>query len=160
MVKWDGVLNAYHRHWINLSRGVGCADHTGRHVQYMRLQSTWCEQRRWDDILWTIPTGFYVDISDGSGNVVVHDQSERQRTPRALWQGLRFVEIACCKSWGYKIPELVEANNSRGGKAMDQYLLGVWDWEISDRTKTLLGYYKKFTIAPPQIMYCDGRGIK
>ncbi|GAA3832383.1 hypothetical protein GCM10022226_62010 [Sphaerisporangium flaviroseum] len=85
-------------HYLNLSRGLLCAPHVEQ-PRFLRLQSTWCEQKRWADVLWTLSPDFYYTLAIGQA-LTVHDVSERPRVTRACWQGLAWVRFACARLWG------------------------------------------------------------
>jgi hypothetical protein len=101
--------------WINLTNGTLCGIDVepGR---YLRLQSTWCEAKRWDDILWTLPVGLYMSLAAGD-EVVVHDQSERARATRAQWQGLSWVRYYLGHTWGLRQAEEISRSGMDVGPA-------------------------------------------
>lgn len=118
--------------FANLTNGIACAPDGAR---LMRLQSTWCEQKRWSDILWTLPADFYAFASDGA-DLVVHDQSERARLTRAQWQGLSWVRYALRTAWG--LPEAAEF--ARNGMNVTGYWRSVWA-QTDKRTRSYLDYF-------------------
>ncbi|MDA1359783.1 hypothetical protein O1R50_09125 [Glycomyces luteolus] len=82
-------------HYRNLTRGLLCGP-SGSKV--LRIQSTHCEQKLWAQLLWQIPDQLLWDLACGR-TVIVHDQSERDRETRAMWQGLQLVRIVTETSW-------------------------------------------------------------
>jgi hypothetical protein len=119
--------------YANLSNGILCAPSPWNAT---RIQSTWCEQKRWEDILWTIPVSLYVEAANGIP-IIVHDQSERSRLTRAQWQGLSMLRHVLRRAWGLPIhPEF-----SRGGHNVTAYWDYVYDHVLSDRVKRYLRYF-------------------
>ncbi|MEV0237831.1 hypothetical protein [Nonomuraea sp. NPDC050786] len=126
----DGV------HYLNLTRGLLCSHHVDQ-PRYLRLQSTWCEQKRWADILWTIGPDFYQHLA--AGPVTVHDVSERPRATRACWQGLAWVRYACERLWSAPTtPAIV-----RNGHDMTAYFDRQLD-NLDDRVKKHVRYFWQF----------------
>ena len=82
-------------HYRNLTRGLLCGP-IGSKV--LRIQSTHCEQQLWAQLLWQVPDQLLWDLARGR-TVIVHDQSERDRETRAMWQGLQLVRIVTETSW-------------------------------------------------------------
>ncbi|GGS85030.1 hypothetical protein GCM10010156_49550 [Planobispora rosea] len=136
-------------HYLNLTRGLLCASHVPR-PHYLRLQSTWCEQKRWGDILWTLGPDFYQHLA--TRPVTVHDVSERPRTTRACWQGLTWVRFACERLWNAPPGPAI----GRSGHGMTDYfsreLAG-----LDHRVKKHVRYFRRFhTGQPLRISICSG----
>jgi len=91
------------KHYINLSRGVYCPHFDvlwNRETPYnwVRIQSTQCEQKLWAEILRTLGPQFYMDAAQGT-TIVLHDQSEKNRETRAMRQGLSWIRYALDATW-------------------------------------------------------------
>ncbi|MBF6332449.1 hypothetical protein [Nocardia transvalensis] len=86
-------------HFANLTRGLLCPHLVGYEVRYTRIQSTSCEQKRWHDVIFGAGPDLLMTMALGR-LAIVHDQSERPRETRAMWQGLVFVRRACEHLWG------------------------------------------------------------
>lgn len=121
--------------FANLTNGVACAPPDAR---VSRIQSTWCEQKLWEDVLWTVPAELYYHAGQGR-LVVVHDQSERVRATRAQWQGLSLVRHVCRRAWG--LPRLPEPARRDGGTNMSPYWDGVYEG-LSERVKRYVRYFE------------------
>lgn len=65
---------------------------------FVRIQSTWCEQHRWGDILADLDYKF-VACCRILGIAVVVDRSQRKEYPRAIYQGLPWIEYAMNRYW-------------------------------------------------------------
>lgn len=86
--------------FINLTRGIYCAhapDILTGPVNWVRIQSTQCEQKMWPEILRGLGAQFY--MATAYGPVVVHDCSERNRETRAMWQGLSWIRYVLNRVW-------------------------------------------------------------
>lgn len=134
--------------YYNLSRGVLCGPPAN--ARFMRLQSTWCEQKRWEDILWTTPPDLYYHLALGD-TVIVHDQSEKPRLTRAQWQGLSWIRHVVSTTWyGAAEPEF-----SRSGMLVSGY----WEEQygrLSDRVLTYVGRFGEWAIDGPGLLEpCD-----
>ncbi|HZO67899.1 MAG TPA: hypothetical protein VFB74_23110 [Kribbellaceae bacterium] len=125
--------------FVNLTRGLLC----GRDVEsgrYLRIQSTWCEQKRWGDIVLTASPDLLFHAAQGHA-CVVHDRSEKDRVTRAQWQGLSWLRYACSVAWYGK----AEPEFSRGGHRVDDYWLACWR-ALPDRTRTYLDWYRRWSV--------------
>lgn len=137
----------HYRDYINLTRGALCPHLDDLDpiylamVRYVRIPSTWCEQKRWGDILTSLGADFYMDLARGV-DVTVHDVSEKDRETRAMWQGLEWVEYACTRTW-YRGDEDRVQWVSRSGMNVRRY----WDAaykSLGDTHLALLRYYGNF----------------
>ena len=95
-------------HFLNLSNGPELLDLVppGERVEFIRIQSTWCEQKRWADLLAGISDSFLLHLAMGH-ECVVYDAGSRTECPRAIWQGLTWIHWAACRSWsadGFRAP--------------------------------------------------------
>lgn len=88
------------REYANLTNGLACAPQS---ALITRLPSTWCEQKLWDQVTTGVGPQMLRDLANGT-QVVVHDQSERQRLTRAQWQGLSWLRYACSRAWNMQVP--------------------------------------------------------
>lgn len=98
---WQLLRDARSRVFVNLTNGTEWLDELaidGVDWRYMRLQSTWCEQKLWEHILWTLPEDFLMAAALGQTCLVL-DTSGNERGPRALWQGLEWVRYALGEAW-------------------------------------------------------------
>lgn len=79
--------------FYNLTNGIEDAakmleEGNGSPVNFVRIQSTWCEQHRWDDILKDLDYKFVV-CCRVYGEAWGVDRSPKKQFPRALYQGCR-----------------------------------------------------------------------
>jgi len=124
-------------HYANLSNGLECP-HL-KHIPYslVRIQSTWCEQKRWEDILMTLSPDIFFRLAQGD-RCIIHDVSEKPRITRAVWQGLPWIRFACRKAW--KLPSEKEFTR---GHEVSNYFESQWR-ELSERCRTYLKYFRKY----------------
>lgn len=125
-------------HFVNLSNGLGCG-HQPERPHFLRIQSTWCEQKRWEDVLMTVGPDLLYHLATNGEQLIVHDKSEKDRLTRALWQGMKWVVYACERAWGLE-PESVIM---RGGHNATGYFEGAYD-SLSERTVNYLKYFGKY----------------
>jgi hypothetical protein len=64
----------------------------------IRIQSTACEQKRWDYILNELDYDFLFNVAIGT-HIKVVDYSARKEKPRALYQGLVWVQYVLNRVW-------------------------------------------------------------
>lgn len=138
-------------HFINLSRGVLCPHVVDLDtLRYIRIQSTWCEQKRWADVIMSVGADLLINAATGV-TCIIHDVSERQREPRAIWQGVEFIRYCCEKSWNGTTIDI----RSRGGNPMRDYFGKVWTSLPTTATK-MIHYYRQYHVpgAPVNIRGC------
>ena len=133
-------------HVANLTNGVLCAP---ADATYLRIQSTWCEQKRWEDLLWAMPADLLVNLALGH-KVIVHDQSEQQRATRAQWQGLSWIRYALRAAWD--LPEGRE--KSRSNMDVTHYWWQQWR-DLDFPVRRHLNYYKAFDPTQVDLVPCE-----
>ncbi len=123
-------------YYCNLTNGLEHLDRLGS-VRMIRIQSTWCEQKRWNDIIFALSDDLLFNLAIGN-KCVICDCSAKNRIPRALWQGLEVIEYFLNKYWFGK-------NYSCKGRAkgMENYLCNI---TLTNSTIKKLKYYKKFLL--------------
>lgn len=136
-------------HYVNLTRGLECPhlDTLPTPPRMLRIQSTWCEQKRWADILWTVGPDLYYHLAVGEV-VTVHDLSEKPRQTRATWQGLSWIRAACQLAWDGRV-QLPEC--SRGGMDLTGYWYQRWR-ALPERVHTHVEYFGRYRNQPYQVL--------
>jgi hypothetical protein len=85
--------------WINLTNGLQAIHDYGlSDYRIMRIQSTHCEQKRWSDVLASIPDEFLWNLAAGM-ECRVYDYGAHKPVPRAIWQGLEWAKYAITRRW-------------------------------------------------------------
>lgn len=139
--------------YANLTRGLLCATNVGTTPifdHYCRIQSTHCEQKLWPAVI----NGAGPDLLMNAAMqhiCIVHDQSEKLRRTRALWQGLTFVRMTCEILWNVEPKLRRNYHDRRGGKAMEQYFLSVIA-DLDRSVKRYVDYYSQFYLGGPVAM--------
>lgn len=125
-------------HYANLSNGIWCA--CGSPMDGVtRIQSTACEQKLWDSVVWGAGPDLLYWLAAGEC-VTVHDVSERPRMPRALWQGVPMLRYFCERAWGLEPGPVLFRNGNVGTAYAEQ------SWRsLPDPVRNHLQYFRKFT---------------
>lgn len=127
--------------FINLTRGLMCCEVENPH--YLRIQSTWCEQKRWEDVLATVGPDFLYHLAVGEP-IRVHDVSERMRMTRACWQGLTWIRFACERLWGAVETPAIARGGVNATRYFEEELV-----KISPRVKKQVEYFGGFYRGKP-----------
>jgi hypothetical protein len=123
--------------YVNLTGGIECIERLGlKDYRFIRIQSTACEQKRWDFILQDLDYDFLMSLALGE-RVVVFDTSKRGMS-RAVWQGLKWVEYALNRRWFDKEVEVIVRGHNASGYFRQVY------GSLDNRTFRKLDYFKKF----------------
>lgn len=110
-------------HYANLTRGTLCP-HLGQCEcsHFCRIQSTSCEQKHWDRVIYDAGPDLLHYMGQGA-EIVVHDFSEKPRETRAMWQGLSWIRYAAQRIL-HQTPTPI---TGRGGAAMQVYFEREYD---------------------------------
>lgn len=124
--------------YLNLTNGIEALELEGFwDAHFIRIQSTACEQKRWDFILQELDYNFLMDIALGY-NVYVVDYGAGKNVPRALYQGLRFIKYALSRRWLNKIVDAKVKGYDCSNYFDECYRA------LDKRTLKKLDYFKKF----------------
>ena len=107
-------------------------------IAFIRLQSTACEQGRWNFILNNIDSNFLMSLALGY-ECIVMDYSSRyggKRPSRAIWQGLEWIRYALNRSWFDRESLCIYGQHRHFKK--------IYDHGLKKATKRRLKYFKKF----------------
>src|SRR3989304_3594428 len=128
------------KHFINLTNGIEALLYNAPDgIGFIRIQSTACEQKRWDFILQDLDNNFLMWLAIGAECVVI-DFGANKNVPRAIYQGLEFVRYVLNRRWlGLAIKPIVRGNN------VSEYFSEQYD-KLSDSTLKKLDYFKKFLL--------------
>lgn len=131
--------------FFNLTNGIEwlplfCDKHRYGY-NFIRLQSTWCEQHRWDDILADLDYTFLLHLRV-RGIAYVFDCSQKKVLSRALYQGLVWVRYALNRCW-YNNGERAIIRTTHGNMDVTDYFDKEYK-KLSKRTLSKLNYLKKF----------------
>ena len=125
------------RRFVNLTNGIEAIPSIDGDYSFVRIQSTACEQKRWDFILQDLDNNFLMSLALGH-ECIVYDFGARKARPRAAYQGIEFIKFALAWRW------LGEVNNAwvKGHNAKAYFLTSCN--ALDDRTKKKLDYFKRF----------------
>lgn len=125
-------------YFINLTAGLEhIPDFKSLDFQFIRIQSTHCEQKHWEKILQDLDNNFLMKLAIGRKCCVFDFTSRKSKKnkSRAIWQGLAWIEYVLYRVWFGREIKL------KFGMHMyfrEQYKT------LSDCTKRKLKYYRKF----------------
>lgn len=126
-------------HWINLTNGLqAIRDYGLSDWRALRLQSTYCEQKRWEDVLTSVPDEMLLRLAMGE-ECRVYDYGARKPQPRACWQGLEWVRYALTRRWTGELLQPAGRAASSGPYFDQQYR------QMSDRARHRLDYFANLT---------------
>lgn len=158
-------------HFANLTRGLLCPHFLGgeRMIGATRIQSTHCERKDWPGVLRGLGPTFWVAAIHYP--VIVHDFSEKEREPRALWQGLSWVRYVAHRTfWGRPVDLGIRKSNnpllwtprfvavkeySRRGMMVSQY----WERQYQKLPNNLVKeveYFRKYLRVTPETISIQG----
>lgn len=121
------------KRYLNLTNGL--AGQAYLYDGYVRIQSTACEQKRWDFILQDLDNSVLMYLALGEEVVIVDGG---RKPPRAIWQGLEWIRYVLERWWYGRVPKLTGRLESADGYFDDCYL------NLDVRTAARLDYFKKF----------------
>jgi hypothetical protein len=100
------------KYYLNLTNGIEyILLHKQNNYSFIRIQSTACEQKRWEYILQELDYTFLMDLAVGNRCVVI-DYSARKEVPRSIYQGLEWIKFVLSRVWfGADYTPLVRGNN-------------------------------------------------
>jgi hypothetical protein len=128
------------KHFVNLTNGIEAIRHIEGEYSFIRIQSTACEQKRWDFILQELDYNFLVSLALGY-ECVVYDYGANKPVPRAVYQGLEFVRYVLNLHWfGRETPAYVKGHNAAG-------YFRLVHAQLEERTLKRLDYFRKFLLA-------------
>ena len=82
--------------YINLTNGL---EVNSSPQNVLRIQSTKCEQKLWQDVIDSLPDDLLWELVNGRDATII-DNSERPRISRALWQGAALGYFTLMRSLG------------------------------------------------------------
>lgn len=86
------------RHFVNLTNGIEAVPNITEPYAFIRIQSTACEQKRWDFVLQELDYTFLLALASGEV-CAIYDYGANKPVPRALYQGVEWVRYALTRRW-------------------------------------------------------------
>lgn len=123
--------------YLNLTNGLEYMDEI-ENYKFVRIQSTYCEQKLFDKVIQDLDYNFLLDIAQGN-TIKVYDASSRnKKQSRALYQGIEFIRYVLNRRWLNKnIKAYVKGMN-----VTDYFNVKYNSLSVTTRKK--LDYVKKF----------------
>lgn len=126
--------------YLNLTNGLEYMSEIkkfGFDFKFVRIQSTYCEQKLFDRLIQDLDYNFLFDIAQG--NIIrIYDTSRNKKQSRALYQGVEFIKYVLNRRW-------LNKDNKAYVKGMNvtDYFEVKYN-SLSVVTKKKLDYVKKF----------------
>lgn len=87
------------KYYLNLTNGIEFfLSRSNADIGFIRIQSTACEQKRWEYILSEIDYDFLMNLVIGNKCIVV-DYSAKKNIPRSIYQGLEWIKFVLDRVW-------------------------------------------------------------
>ena len=108
-------------------------------IDFLYIQSTACEQKRWGFILQDLDYNFLLCLATGISCSII-DCSAHHKTSRAMWQGVEWIKYALSRRWLNKIytPKV-------RGMNCEKYFNEQYN-KLSKQTFKKVDYFKKFIL--------------
>lgn len=123
--------------YLNLTNGLEALPLFADGYKTIRIQSTACEQKRWDYILADLDNGLLFDLAIGKSCFII-DYTQRKKIPRALFQGVEWIKFVLNRVWLNKEYKPMVRGNDASKYFMEQYRL------LNNVTLNKIKYYRKF----------------
>jgi hypothetical protein len=133
------------RHFVNLTNGIqAIEDYDLRDFRFIRIQSTACEQKRWEEILLSLSDDFLMSAANGA-ECIVYDYGANKTIPRAVWQGLEWVKYSLRRRWhGLE-------HGPQGRAATSGMYFAENYGRLSKRAKARLDYFSRYIFGPLRV---------
>lgn len=109
---------------------------------FVRIQSTWCEQKRWLDILADLDYTFLMACRIAR-NIIIIDYSAKKPKSRACFQGVAWIQYVLNYCW-YDIDERTTARGNDCTQYFKTELQKILRSEEGKRVIKKLKYFEKF----------------
>lgn len=124
-------------YYLNLSNGIEAIEHwffSG--LNFVRMQSTWMEQKQTDAFISDIDYDFLMHLALGY-RIVLYDFTKRGRKKmsRAMWQGVKWLEYVLNRIWFGKETEFEQGMHVFFQEEFEK---------LSRKTKKKIKYFRKF----------------
>lgn len=130
------------KHFINLTNGIqAIQDYNLTDVSFIRIKSTQCEQKRWEEIILTISDDFLMNVAMGN-YCIVYDYGANKEVPRAVWQGLEWIKYCLSLRWYGEEYQPVDRAETQKSYFYRTYC------ELSRIAKRRLDYFQQYNNGP------------
>lgn len=125
--------------YLNLTNGLEYLPQVDGDYSVIRIQSTACEQKRWEFIINDLDYDFLFNLAIGNKCIVV-DYSARKTIPRSLYQGLEWVRFVLEKVWFDREYEAICRNVPVKNYFIEEYR------KLDKATLLKVKYFRKFLL--------------
>jgi len=113
--------------YYNLTNGINRIffpeDIVNCSIHFIRIQSTWLEQKRYSEVLEQLDYDFLMKLALGN-DCVVYDTSQKDHgISRACWAGVEWIRYACSRAWFDHEPSNDEIQIAR---TLDSGIIGLF----------------------------------
>ena len=127
------------KYYVNLTNGIEVIPDIRHEYRFVRIQSTACEQKRWNFLIQDLDNDLLMNLALGN-TCIVYDYSRKGRS-RAVWHGIEFIKYTLSLYWLE-----VELNPiSRSGMGLKNYFHSIYN-RLDTRTLKKLKYFTKFLL--------------
>jgi len=136
------------KHYINLTNGIEAIPEIKEDYHFIRIQSTACEQKRWNFLIQDLDNDLLMNLALGH-TCIVYDYSKKG-VSRALWQGVEFIRYVLNLYWlGEEITPFM-----RNLQEVRDYFYSEYS-KLDNRTFKKLDYFVKFLLTNKiQLLSC------
>ena len=123
--------------YVNLTNGIEAIPKLPLGYRFIRIQSTLCEQKCWDQVVRDLDYDFLMQLAFGN-HCLIYDYSARKNISRALFQGLEFIKYVLNRRWFKNDPRAYVKNMDVTPYFAQEYK------KLSKTAKRKIDYFKKF----------------
>jgi hypothetical protein len=128
------------KHFVNLTNGIEAIpmlEEMGYEFSFIRIQSTQCENHKWDKILQDLDYNFLMSLALGH-TVHVYDYGANKEVPRAIFQGMELIMYVLLRRWyGKETTPYVRRHNCQ------HYFNEIYQ-SLEFDTKRKLDYFRRY----------------
>ena len=128
--------------YINLTCWIEAIPKIEGEVRFIRIQSTWLEQHRFDDLILSLDYDFLMNVALGR-ECVIYDYGARKPIPRAVYQGVEFIKYVLNRRWLGKEYKTNVSRNHKHKMNSDKYFNQVY-LSLSRKALNKLDYFLPF----------------
>lgn len=142
--------------YINLTNGIEAIPTLSEDYRFIRIQSTFCEQKLWDRMIQDLDYDFLMNLALGN-LCVVYDFGANKPLSRALYQGLEFIKYVLNKRWLNKdyAPNVNRSTNRYPINNCRRYFVECYH-RLENRTLKKLDYFSPFIMTDEINMAISG----
>lgn len=127
--------------YLNLTNGIEAIPKLNVEYRFIRIQSTACEVKKWDNLIQDLDYDFLMNLALGH-KCIVYDFGARKPVPRAVYQGLEFVKYVLNRRWLNKeyITNVNRSKDINRKNNCNTYFAKCYE-HLEDRAKKKLDYF-------------------